>query len=92
MELDLTNIVRVGAVIIGLVTAYGAKADGFRAFMSKWFTSKPTQARSAEENKDRAWRELINDSRERKCSESVRLLNEWIQIRTCDGLSEKGGT
>ena len=92
MDIDLTKGVQVAAVVVGLIAAYGAKADGFRATMSKWFTSKPSQVKASETNKDAALRELIDDSRERGCLTSVNLLNEWQKIRTSDGLKAKGET
>jgi len=85
IDLDTTTIVQGIALVVGLLTAYGAKADGFRRFISR-FTTKATQERMAEANKDAAWRELIDDSRARKCARSVELLNQWIQLRTSDGL------
>lgn len=86
-ELNATTITQILALIVGLMTAYGAKADGFRRFLSK-FTTKATQVRQDEANKDVAWRALIDDSRARKCARSVELLNMWIQLRTSDGLAD----
>jgi len=86
--MDPAVIAKVIAGIVALLAAYGSKADGFRSFLKK-FTTKASQAKSDELNKDVAWRELMDDSRNRNCPDSVALLIKWMELRTKHGLQKE---
>jgi len=82
---DPAFLIKVAAGVVALLATYGAKGDGFRALLSKLLPKK-TQEKQAAANQDAAWRQLVDDSRERGCLESVDLLNQWMQLRTEHGL------
>jgi len=75
------------AAIVAVLTAYGAKGDSLRGILN-WFKSATTKDRDHRTNMDVAWRELMDDSRERNCTASVHLLNEWMECRTMQGMKK----
>jgi len=76
------------AAVVALVTAYGAKGDGVRAFFQR-LMPKRSRVKAADLSKDGAWRVLMDDSLERQCLDSVDLLNAWMACRTTGQLGKK---
>jgi len=82
---EVMGWVKTIAAVVAVLTAYGAKGDSFRRVLS-WFKTSAGKQRTQMENMDAAWRELMDDSIERKSTRSVELLNEWMQCRTLEGM------
>jgi len=84
---DLVPWIKGIAAVVAVLTAYGAKGDSLRRFVT-WFQSQTAKERTQRTNMDSAWRELMNDSRDRQCVKSVKLLNQWMECRTTQGLEK----
>lgn len=73
--------IKTAAGALAVLTAYGAKGDWLRRILAK-FTPRKVQERLSQSNMDVAWRELMDDSIKRDCTDSVELLNAWMSCRT----------
>tara|TARA_R110002110_G_scaffold24758_3_gene92395 strand:+ start:2614 stop:2913 length:300 start_codon:yes stop_codon:yes gene_type:complete len=93
MEIELPTTVVLGIKIVsGLaatVVIFRLRKDIVKIW--DWMRPRKKQHYSycARPNMDAAWRQMIDDSRERKCEKSINLLNEWMAIRTHADLIRK---
>ena len=78
-------VIKLIAAAVAVVTAYVSDGGALRRMLNR-FRTRAGREHAQRTNMDRAWRELMDDSIERKCRRSVDLLNEWMQCRTTDGL------
>ena len=96
MEIELPPAVILGIKIasglIAVVVIYRSRKDIVKIWSWVRPAKKPPytpRTSKIRPHMDAAWRQLIDDSRQRGCEKSINLLNEWIAIRTHDGLRHK---
>ena len=98
MEIELPAMVVLGikaaSVLIGVIMLWRSRKELRKIW--NWMPTQMTDLRAAEmqtrksrPNMDVAWRQLIDDSRDSNCEKSIKLLNEWMAIRTHAGLIRK---
>ena len=91
MEIELPPAVILGVKVVSGFVAVVMLLRSRRDIPKfwNWVRPKKTQAYRVRPNMDAAWRQLIDDSRHRSCEKSIKLLNEWMAIRTHAGLIRK---
>ena len=98
MEIELPPAVILGIKVVsgfvGTVMLWRSRKDIRKIW--NWMPTQMSDLRVADNqtqqtrrNMDAAWRQLIDDSRDRSCEKSIKLLNEWMAIRTHAGLTRK---